>query len=417
MTDERRPRPTPTDDPNAARLGAGISRGTVLMLALVTGAAAANLYYAQPLLDTLESAFSTSTATTGLVVTIAQVGYLLALTFVVPLGDLLERRALITAAMCMTALAMVACGLAPSFAVFAVATWFVGVSVVAAQIIVPMASALARPEERGRVVGTVMSGLLIGVLLARTFSGLVAAAVGWRVVYFAAAALMLGLAVTLRRTLPRVPPTTSVGYGRLLRSVGSLIAAEPVLRRRMLLGALSFGCFSTLWTSLAFLLAAAPFHYGSAVIGLFGLAGVAGAGAATVVGRMADRGRGALATSVSVAILLGSWAVLYLGHADVVALIVGIIGLDLGVQGVHISNQSAIYALDPEARSRLTTAYMVAYFTGGAVFSVISSAAFESHGWAGVCVVGAIPAAVVVAVWALGRPRPSTARATAGLSS
>ncbi len=397
-----------------ARLGAGLPRSLVLLLAIVSGAAVANLYYSQPLLHTLAGAFSVSPATSGLLVTFGQIGYVAGLAFVVPLGDLLERRALITTAMVITAAGMVACALAPTFPVFALATVVVGTSCVSAQVIVPMASSLAEPAARGRVVGTVMSGLLIGILLARTFSGIVAATLGWRFVFWIAAALMLTLAGTLRRALPRVPSTTDLSYREVLRSVLTLVRAEPVLRQRMVLGALGFGCFSTLWTSLAFLLSAGGrdgFHYGNAVIGLFGLAGVAGAGAATIVGRMADRGRGRLATSLTCAVLLLSWAILYAGRHTVITLIVGIAALDLGVQGLHISNQSAIYGLDPEARSRLTTAYMVAYFAGGAVLSAITSSLYASDGWAGVCVVGAGSALLAAIAWVLtlrtGAPHPA----------
>ena len=387
-----------------ARLGGGISRGLVGLLAVACGLAVANLYYAQPLLHTLSRAFSVSTGTAGLLVTISQVGYVIGLAFVVPLGDLLERRALIVAAMLVTALAMATCAVAPGFAVFAAATAVVGLTCVTAQVIVPMSSSLAEPAQRGRVVGTVMSGLLIGILLARTFSGIIASAVGWRVVFWLGAGFMVALAATLWRTLPRVPPTTDLRYGEVLRSVGSLIASQPVLRQRMALGAMTFGCFSTLWTALSFLLSGqggGHYHYGNAVIGLFGLAGVAGAGAATIVGRMADRGRGARATSVTAVVMLVSWAILFVGRDSVIALIVGIAVLDLGAQGLHISNQSAIYALAPEARSRLTTAYMVAYFGGGAILSALTSALYASDGWAGVCVIGAATAALAVVVWAV----------------
>jgi predicted MFS family arabinose efflux permease len=384
-----------------AELGGGVSRGLVLLLALACGAAAANLYYAQPLLHTLSGAFGVSDATAGLLITISQLGYVVGLAFVVPLGDLHERRGLITLAMLVTAAGMVAAAIAPAFAVFGAALAVVGVSSVVAQIIVPMSSSLSAEHERGSVVGTVMSGLLIGILMARTVSGLIAAALGWRVVFWFAAAVMVTLAATLRRVLPRIPPTTELAYGGLLRSVVGLIREEPVLRQRMLVGALDFGCFSVLWTSLAFLLSAAPYHYGNAVIGLFGLVGVAGALAASAAGRLADRGHNGRATTASILIMLVSWGIMALGSSSVIALIAGIALLDLGVQGLHISNQSAIYALRPEARSRLTTAYMVAYFLGGAALSAITAALYGSAGWGGVCILGAVTALLALAVWAV----------------
>jgi predicted MFS family arabinose efflux permease len=396
-------------DPGAeAVLGGGISRGLVLLLAVSCGATVANLYYAQPLLNTLASVFSVSQGTAGLLITISQIGYVLGLALLVPSGDLQERRGLIAMALVLTAAGLVVMAVAPGYAVFAGALAVVGFTATAAQVIVPMSASLAVETERGRVVGTVMSGLLIGILLARTFSGLVAAAFGWRVVFWIAAAIMIALALTLRLRLPRVPPTTDMRYRGVLRSVLSLIADEPVLRLRMALGFFAFGCFSTLWTSLSFLLSAPPFDYGNGVIGLFGLAGVAGAAAATGAGRLADRGHGRHATWFTAVVMVGSWPILYAGKTSAVWLIVGIAVLDLGVQGIHISNQSAIYALTPEARSRLTTAYMVSYFLGGAALSAISSAVYASDGWDGVCVVGAATGLAALALWAAAELRSRT---------
>ena len=251
-----------------------------------------------------------SDGTAGLLITISQLGYVLGLALLVPLGDLHERRGLITGTMLVTAAALGLAAAAPAFAVLGAALAVVGVTSVVAQIVVPMSSSLSAEHERGSVVGTVMSGLLIGVLLARTVSGLIAAALGWRVVFVFAAAAMVLLAAALRRALPRVAPTTDLSYGGLLRSVLTLVREEPVLRQRMVLGALNFGCFSTLWTSLAFLLSGAPYHYGNAVIGLFGLAGVVGAMAASAAGRLADRGHNGRTTtgrSSSCSSAGGSW--------------------------------------------------------------------------------------------------------------
>ncbi len=379
----------------------GISRGLVLLLATACGTAAANLYYAQPLLHTLARAFGVSDGTAGLLITISQLGYVLGLALLVPLGDLHERRGLITGTMLVTAAALGLAAAAPAFAVLGAALAVVGVTSVVAQIVVPMSSSLSAEHERGSVVGTVMSGLLIGVLLARTVSGLIAAALGWRVVFVFAAAAMVLLAATLRRALPRIAPTTDLSYGGLLRSVMTLVREEPILRQRMVVGALNFGCFSTLWTALAFLLSGAPYHYGNAVIGLFGLVGVVGAMAASAAGRLADRGHNGRTTTGSILIMLVSWGILALGRTSVVAIIVGIAVLDLGIQGLHISNQSAVYALRPEARSRLTTAYMVAYFLGGAALSAITSTLYGSDGWGGTCVLGGATALGALVVWAV----------------
>ncbi|HWD74009.1 MAG TPA: MFS transporter [Solirubrobacteraceae bacterium] len=398
MSGVERPRPQ-------ARPRDEISRSLVLLLAAACGAAVANVYYAQPLLHTLARAFDVGDSTAGLLITVTQIGFVLGLALLVPLGDLRERRGLISGTLVLTAAGMVLAAVASAFAWLAGALAVVGATSVVAQIIVPMSSSMSPEHQRGKVVGTVMSGLLIGILLARTVSGLIAATFGWRAVFYFAAAAMLILAVTLRRALPRVPPTTEVSYGRLLASVLELVRAEPVLRQRMMLGALCFGCFSVLWTSLTFLLSGAPYHYGNGLIGLFGLAGVAGAAAAPVAGRLADHGRGAHATTAAILILLGSWAILAAGHGSVIVLVVGIAVMDLGAQALHISNQSAIYALAPEARSRLTTAYMVAYFLGGAMLSAIASSLYDAGGWSGVCILGAVTAAVALLTWAVTETR------------
>jgi predicted MFS family arabinose efflux permease len=244
-----------------------------------------------------------------------------------------------------------------------------------------------------------MSGLLIGILVARTISGVLAQLLGWRAVFVIAAAAMLLLAAVLRCALPRVPATERLSYPRLLQSILTLVRDEPLLRQRMALGAIAFGCFSVLWTSVAFLLAGAPYHYGNAAIGLFGLAGLAGALAAPVAGRLSDRGHGRVAMTGSIFVLLLSWLLLAFGQRSVVALVAGIAILDLAVQAIHISNQSAIYSLHGKARSRLTTAYMVAYFLGGVALSAATSALYAGGGWAAVCALGVGTSAVGLVAW------------------
>ena len=387
------------DRDQAAEHGAGISRPLVLLLAVTCGAAVANLYYAQPLLHTIARAFSVPDSSAGLLVTVTQAGYVVGLALLVPLGDLLERRTLIAVTLLIAAAGLGLAAAAPSFAVFAFAVAALGVTAVVAQIVVAMSSSLAAEQERGRVVGTVMSGLLIGILVARIISGIVAQLLGWRVMYVIAALAILVLAAVLRAVLPRVPATERLSYPQLLGSVVALVRGEPLLRQRMLIGATAFGCFSILWTSVAFLLSGAPYHYGNAAIGLFGLAGLAGALIAPVAGRLADRGRGRAAMSGAIVVMLASWGLLAFGKSSVVALIVGIVVLDLGAQAMHISNQSAIYSLHGQARSRLTTAYMVAYFLGGVALSAATSALYASGGWEAVCALGAGTAAVGLIAW------------------
>jgi predicted MFS family arabinose efflux permease len=378
----------------------------VALFAFACGASAANLYYAQPLLDTIARALHVSSGTAGLLVTASQLGYAVGLVFIVPLGDLLERRRLVTRMAVLAALALAAAAAAPAFGVLAVAIMLAGLTSVVAQILVPFASTLAGEQERGRVVGRVMSGLLLGILTARTVSGFVADLGGWRLVYALAAGLMLALAALLSRTLPHSEPDHDLAYRELLRSVGTLIREHPELRRRMASGFLIFAGFSILWTSIAFLLSAPPFNYSDAAIGSFGLAGLVGAVTATFAGRFADAGHGRVAQALFLLAVLAGWGLLVLGTTSVAPLIAGIVVLDLGVQGAHILNQSTIYALAPQARSRITTAYITAYFAGGASGSAASSLAWSAGGWHAVCWLGAGVAAAALLVWALsGRPR------------
>ena len=345
----------------------------------------ANLYYSQPLLDTIARELHVSSGTAGLLVTATQLGYVGGLLLIVPLGDLLQRRKLVSRLLLLDAFALAGASVAPSFGVLAIALACVGVSSCATQILIPFASSLAREEERGRVVGRVMTGVLLGILLARMVSGFTAALGGWRLIYGLAAGLMLLFAVVLRRALPEVKPPSDMPYPRLLASVGELVREEPVLRSRMLLGALSMASFTGMWVALSLLLAS-QYGFGEATIGLFSLAGLAGAGIASFAGRAADRGHGLSALRLATALVLVSWGLLALNTLPV--LIVGIVVLDLGIQPTQILNQSAIYRLRPEARSRLTTAYLTAYFGGAVSGSAGASLAWERGGWNAVCGAG-----------------------------
>lgn len=378
-----------------------LSRRVVLVMAVGCGAAVANNYYGQPLLDLIASSFGVSPGSAALIVTASQLGYAAGLVFLVPLGDLLERRALIVRMLLGTAAALAVTAAAPSFAVLGAALAIVGVTTVAAQILIPLASTLAEEHERGTVVGIVMSGLLIGILVARTISGLIAAAGGWRLVYALAALLMLALAVALWRVLPvSAPDRAGLTYPSVLRSIGTLVRTSPVLRRRMVYGAAGMAGFSLVWTSLTLLLAEPPFDYGEATIGLFGLFGLAGALSAQAAGRLGDRGWTQPGTLGFLLAILGGWALLALGtDGSVLAIIAGLVLIDLGIQGQHILNQNRIYAEHPEARGRVTTAYMATNFAFGALGSAGAGLAFHAGGWGAVCAVGAVIAAVALGAW------------------
>ncbi|HEV7212410.1 MAG TPA: MFS transporter [Blastococcus sp.] len=376
-----------------------MSRRLVAVMAVATGVAVANTYYAQPLLHAIGAEFGIGPAASGLIVTVAQVGYAIGLVFLLPAGDLVERRRLITLTCLVTAVALAGAALAPTPPALFGAMAVVGLTSIVAQILVPFAASLATDEDRGSVVGTVMSGLLLGVLLARTVAGYISELWGWRTVYWFAAGLMLLTSAVLRRELPRYREQTGLTYPRLLASVVTILREEPVLRWRAVYGALSFGTFSVLWTSLAFLLGGPGYHMSEGTIGLFGLVGAAGAGMASLAGRITDRGGARLLTGATSACLLLSWIAIWLGAHSLAALLVGIVLLDVGAQGLHITNQSEIYRLRPDARSRINAAYMTSYFVGGAVGSAGSAVAFGAFGWTGVSVWGAAFAAAAAVIW------------------
>ena len=368
-------------------------------MTLATGAVIANNYYAQPLEGTLANAFHASTASVGLVITAIQIGYAIGLATLVPLGDLLERRRLLVTMLSLTVAGLVAMAFAPSLGALASAAALVGMTTVAAQVMVPFAAHLAADGEQGKVISTVMSGLLIGILLSRTFAGLVAQLAGWRAVFVLGAALTAVVAALLWRQLPVLAPATRMRYPALLGSVLRLVREEPLLRKRMLYGTLTFSSFGAFWTSCGFLLARPPYHFGDATIGAFALFGAAGAIAARFAGRLADRGLAPVATGGFLLATAGSYLLLALGGHSLWALAFGVAIFDLGVQGTHISNQSLIYALRPDARSRLNTAYMTAYFIAGAVGSGLSASVYAAHGWVGVCWLGAAFPTVGCCVW------------------
>lgn len=383
-----------------ARPATGIATGVVLLLSVATGLAAASTYYIQPLLDSVARALHTSSDSVGLVFTVGQLGYAAGLLFVLPLGDLLERRRLVVGMTLGSAVGLATMGMAGHLPVLVVAAAVVGTLAVMAQVLVPFAATLAAPEARGKVVGMVMSGLLLGILLARTLSGYLAELGGWPTVYLVAAVLMLLLAGMLAWKLPKSRSETTLGYPALLRSMLRLAREEPVLRLRAVYGAVSFGMFSILWNSMALLLSGPPYHYSSGVIGLFGLIGAVGVVGANLAGRLADRGGAPRVTAIAVAVLVLVWLPTAFGRTSLAALIAGILLVDFAAQSLHITNQSEIYRLRPEVRSRLNSAYMTTYFLGGAAGSGLSTVAYANFGWVGVCVLGAIFGTALAVFWA-----------------
>jgi predicted MFS family arabinose efflux permease len=389
-----------------------INSKMVFLLAVACAMSVANLYYSQPLLADIARSFSVSEGAVGFIATLTQLGYAVGLLFIIPLGDSFDRRNLITITLVAVTIALVGTALAPFIGLLAIASFAVGVTTIVPQVIIPFAASLAPEQSRGRVVGTVMSGLLIGVLLARTVSGFVGAHLGWRAMYWIAAALMVLLALVLRLLLPREEPRTSMSYLRLLRSLWDLTRTEAVLRETSIFGGLAFGAFSVFWVTLVFFLGTPPYHFGSEVAGLFGLVGVAGALAASIVGKLADRIDARIITGIMLTTALLAFLVFWtLGHM-LWGLIIGVILLDLGTQGAQISNQTRVYSLNPAARSRLNTVYMVSYFVGGSLGSLLGAYAWSIARWEGVCSVGTLLLIVALAIYALNMRRmrmPKTA--------
>jgi len=377
-------------------------RFVVVVLAVAAGASVGNLYLLQPLLPEVARAFGTSARAVGLVSMLTQIGYGAGMFLFVPLGDVVERRGLMLLLLVAVSLALLAVAAAPSAAVLAGASLAVGMTTVVPQLAVPLAAHVAPPDQRGRAVGTVMGGLLVGILLARTASGFVGAHLGWRAVYAIAAAAMVALAAVLRALLPASEPDLSMPYGALLRSLFTIAREEPVLREAAVLGALGFASFSVFWSTLAFFLEASR-GLGPDGAGLFGLLGAAGALTAPLLGRLADRSSPRTNAGISLGVALAGFGIFAASGGALAGLVAGVLALDVGVQGNHVSNLARVHARRPEARSRMNTVYMVTYFAGGALGTAAGTWAWAGHGWPGVCATGAAFLVLALVLWT--RPR------------
>ncbi|GAB2790502.1 putative MFS family arabinose efflux permease [Hymenobacter luteus] len=381
-------RPVPQDDTRSSPPPLPLAPALVWLMAITCGLVVANIYYNQPLLAEIGRTFNLSESRVSLMATITQVGYTLGLLFVVPLGDKRERKSLTLVLLLCAAACMAGAAVAPTFALLAAASLLIGLFSAVPQLLIPMAASLASDEERGRVVGKVMSGLLIGILLSRTISGYVGAQFGWRTMFWVGAGVMVVLTGILARMLPRNQPQFTGSYGSLLRSLGTLTTELPVLRRSALVGACMFAGFSAFWTTLVFFLESPAYRYGSEVTGLFGLIGASGAFAASFAGKSADTKGADYALNLGILLFLGAYLLLGLGGTYLLGLIAGVVILDIGQQMTHISNQTRIFTLRPEARSRLNTVYMTACFIGASTGSFVGGLAWDHFHWLGVCGVG-----------------------------
>lgn len=394
---------SPAGRPSADAAAPALSSALVLLLAVAAGLAVAALYYSQPMLGVLGADLGAPVGAIGWLPTLTQFGYALGILLLAPLGDRHDRRTLILLKAVVLCAALLLAGFAPGFGTLLVAAFVTGLAATLAQDIVPAAATLAATESRGRIVGTVMTGLLLGILLSRVVSGLVADQAGWRSMFHLAAASIAAVGVALWRFLPRFVPTTRLPYRALLGSLLGLWKQHRLLRRAAVAQGLLAVGFSAFWSTLAVLLHGAPFHLGSAAAGAFGLAGAAGALAAPLAGRLADRRGPAAVTRGGAALVLVSFVALATlpwlpVSAGLVLLAVGAVGFDLGVQATLVAHQTLVYGIDPGARSRLNAVLFVGMFTGMAAGAALGSLLLATAGWAAVMALAAAGAAAALAV-------------------
>ena len=383
------------------QLRTGVSTSLAWLFAIASGLSVANVYYAQPLLDALARDFGISHAAVGGVITATQLGCALALLFLVPLGDRVDRRRLMAMQMLALTIALIAVGMAQSTLALLAGMLAVGLLGTAmTQGLIAYAASAAAPHEQGQVVGTAQGGVFIGLLLARVFAGGVSDLAGWRGVYFCAALLMLGIVIPLWRRLPILPPASrTLSYPRLLASMLTLLRQEKVLQVRGMLALLMFAAFNIFWSALVLPLSAPPYNFSHTLIGAFGLAGVVGALAAARAGQWADRGYARRTSGLALLMLLLAWWPLSLMEVSLWALVMGIVLLDLGGQALHVTNQSLIFRTRPDAHSRLVGLYMMFYAVGSGLGAISTTVTYARFGWQGVCLLGASVSLLALVFW------------------
>lgn len=367
-----------------------LSKTTLWLMTIGAGLVVANNYYNQPLLGMISKEFGATESATSNVAMFTQIGYAAGLLLIIPLGDMFKRKQIILIDFVFILLAMLVAAFSPSLDVLVVTSFFIGLTSVVPQIFVPIAAQLSTPKDRDKNVGLVMSGLLIGILASRVFSGLLGEYLGWREVFMVGAAMMVVLGILLAYLLPNMNPTFNGTYSQLMSSILYYAKAIPSLRLASLRGALGFGSFSIFWTTLTFHLEQPPFFQGSDVAGMLGLAGIAGALAASFAGYISGRIDKRLLIAIACFMMIASWVVFGFAGESYLGLIFGIILLDMGLQGMHVTNQTIVFSSHPEATNRLNTVYMVSYFAGGAAGTFIGGKAWEYYGWTGVVVAGAV---------------------------
>jgi predicted MFS family arabinose efflux permease len=384
---------------------------TLWIMTIATGLVVANIYYNQPLLEDIARTYHVTRTKAGQVSMLTQLGYAVGMFFLVPMADMVKRKRLMLIIFVFIVLSLVFTALAPGINIMIGASFILGAASIIPQLLIPMAAHLAKPNERGKKIGLIMSGLLIGILLSRTFSGFIGEYWGWHAVFFIAAGIMVLIWLLIWIFLPEVEPDYKGNYKQLMISMIDLFKHEPTLRLAALRGALCFACFSAFWTTIVFLLKQ-NFDMGASVAGEFGLVGAFGAIAAGLMGRLSDKMDAYKLSAFTLFLILLSFVVfLFSGHS-IAGLIVGVILLDMGVQATHISNQSIIFAMKPEARNRINTIYMVSYFIGGSTGTLLASIIWKTYQWNGVCAIGIALSVIALIIHFANRQKMSARSAT-----
>ncbi|MWB95364.1 MFS transporter [Flavobacterium sp. GA093] len=358
-----------------------LSKTNVLFMAACTGLIVANLYYCQPLIVLIANEFKIPEANAGTITYLTQAGYAIGLFFMVPLGDKIERKKQILITTLASVIALIIAATAKSFVILQIASLLIGITSIVPQLILPLAASLTSQEQRGKVIGTIMSGLLVGILLSRTLSGFIGQVLGWRSMFWIAAGICLLIFFAIQKKFPVNKPQFQGTYGQLIQSLFTLIKTQPVLREATLINVFCFAQFGAFWTTMVLLLSGEPFKFNSATIGLFGIVGASGALAAPLVGKMGDKGNPRVAVGYGCLLMLISFITFYFSIESIIGVVIGIVFIDIGIQGVHISNQTRVYSLLPEARNRLNTVFMSFSFLGTAAGSAYGLLLWKLGGW------------------------------------
>lgn len=368
----------------------GLPAPILWTLAIVAGISVANIYYSQPLLNMISQELGVSEFKTNLISMVTQIGYALGLLFIVPLGDLYQRKKIIITSFTILILSLLTIAIAPGIHLILAASLFTGICSVMPQIFIPIASQFSIPKNKGRNVGLVVSGLLTGILGSRVISGLVGELFGWREMYYIAAGIMLICSIVVIKVLPKIQPNFKGTYGGLMKSLFSLLKEYPELRIYSIRAALAFGSFLAMWSCLAFKMGSAPFFAGSNVIGMLGLCGIAGELSASLVGKYVKKVGVRRFNFIGCGLILLAWFLFFVGENSYIWIVAGIIIIDIGMQCIQLSNQTSIFELNPKASNRINTIFMTTYFLGASTGTFLAGTFWQAYGWHGVIGTGVI---------------------------